>query len=143
MNEENIFRRRTSRRTFFGNVAGMSTLLGSGLVFPKSGRADGGDDDNTGSPNPIPGGIGVFAPFGVFVHTIPQPNPFSLPNNEPSKITDFNGFVGLVRLLGGGTGTNTITGVPVRLAYRADMGFNQGEFIGTDGRRHQGTFAFV
>jgi hypothetical protein len=31
----------------------------------------------------------------------------------------------------------------VPLAFRADMGFSKGKFKGTDGRRHEGTFAFV
>jgi hypothetical protein len=29
------------------------------------------------------------------------------------------------------------------LAFRADMGFSQGQFIATDGCRHEGTFGFV
>jgi hypothetical protein len=63
--------------------------------------------------------------------------------NDPSQITDFNGFVGLTRIRGGGTGTDTATGVKTALAFQADMGFSQGTFIASDGRPHQGTFAFV
>jgi hypothetical protein len=63
--------------------------------------------------------------------------------NEPSQITDFSGFVGVTRIIGGGTGINTDTGETQALGFQADMGFNQGRFIGTDGRHHEGSFAFV
>src|SRR5260370_764324 len=63
--------------------------------------------------------------------------------NDPSQITDFDGFVGLTHIRGGGTGRNEETGATTTLAFQADMGFGQGKFIGVDGRRHEGTFAFV
>jgi hypothetical protein len=62
--------------------------------------------------------------------------------HDPSQITDFDGFVGLTHIRGGGTGTDS-TGATMALAYQADMGFSQGKFIGTDGRVHQGTQVFV
>jgi hypothetical protein len=63
--------------------------------------------------------------------------------SDPSQITDFKGFVGLTHIRGGGLGTDTTTGMSTPLAFQADMGFSQGSFIGTDGREHFGTFAFV
>jgi hypothetical protein len=46
---------------------------------------------------------------------------------EPSQITDFNGFVGLNRIRGGGSGT----GFP-SLAFQADMG-----------KHYSGAFGFI
>jgi hypothetical protein len=124
--------------------------LGAGLVSPASVNArdrnqdDGDDRRGDGRPNPIPGTIAPFAPFAIRIHHLPPTAGQPLANiNEPSQITDFRGFVGVTRILGGGTGTNTMTGQTQPLAFQADMGFNQGTFVGTDGRRHLGTFAFV
>jgi len=63
--------------------------------------------------------------------------------NDPSQITDFDGFVGLTHIRGGGTGTDTNTGATTTLAFQADMGFSQGKFLGIDGRHYNRTFAFV
>jgi hypothetical protein len=96
--------------------------------------------------NPIPGGVIPFKPFGVVVHHNPlsPANRLAIANiSDPSQITDFDGFVGLTHIRGSGTGTNTVTGERSTLAYQADMGFSQGKFIGADGHRHEGTFAFV
>ena len=134
-------RRRASRRAFLGNVAGAGTVLGAGLASQKPANAN---NDGNSQPNAIPGGVAPFAPFGVFIHHNPLNAALPLASlNDPSQITDFKGLVGLTHIRGGGTGTNTMTGATQSLAYQADMGFSQGEFIGTDGRHHQGTFAFV
>ena len=94
--------------------------------------------------NPIPGGITPFKPFGVVVHHNPlnPANPLA-DINDPSQITDFDGFVGLTHIRGGGTSMNDETGATTALAFQADMGFSKGKFIGVDGRRHEGTFAFI
>jgi hypothetical protein len=141
MNLSDIHRPRASRRAFLVKATSAGTVLTAGLSRPKLARAD---DDNGGRPNPIPGGLAPFVPFGIFIHHNPlnPANPLSS-LNDPSQITDFNGFVGLTHIRGGGTGTNTITGASTALAYQADMGFSQGAFIGTDGHQHEGTFAFV
>lgn len=119
--------RRASRRAFLGNVAGAGTVLGTGLVSPKPANAN---NDGRGQPNPIPGGVAPFAPFGIFIHHNPLNPALSLASlNDPSQITDFKGFVGLTHIRGGGTGTNTTTGATQTLAFQADMGFSQGEFI--------------
>ena len=132
------------RRLITGLGAAGGLLLGSG--FPKTAFAIAGDGDSESSgdvgPNPIPGGVAPFKPFGVFIHHTPPAGPLAT-IHDPSNITDFDGFVGFTRVRGAGTGRNTTTGATMSLAYQADMGFNQGKFIGTDGRTHQGTFAFV
>jgi hypothetical protein len=139
--------RRVSRRNLIRGAAG--TMVGASLFVPKPAFADRDDDGESTScnlANPIPGGVVPFKPFGVPVHHNPL-NPahqHAVGNiSDPSQITDFDGFVGLTHIRGGGTGTNTDTGATSTLAFQADMGFGKGKFIGADGGRHEGTFAFV
>lgn len=143
---------RLSRRTLLRGTT--STLLGAGLLRAKLVFAgDDGDDSDDGhdgesmqcvGPNPIPGGVLGLAPYGIFVHHNPLNPANSLASiHDPSQITDFDGFVGLTHIRGGGTGTDTTTGSTMPLAYQADMGFSKGKFIGTDGRVHRGTQVFV
>jgi hypothetical protein len=134
-----------SRRSLIRGAAG--TALGAGLFRPKLAYADDGDGDNERAacvgPNPIPGGVTGLKPFGIFIHHNPLHASTPLANiSDPSQITDFDGFVGLTHIVGGGTGTDA-TGHKTPLAFQADMGFSQGKFIGTDGQQHRGTFAFV
>jgi hypothetical protein len=136
-----------SRRRFLG-TASAGTVLGASLLGPESifasGRDDEGDRAPRGRPKAIPLGVAPFAPFAIFIHHFPPTPGQTLAHiNEQSQITDFNGLVGRAVFRGGGTGTNTVTGQTRTLAYQADMGFNQGEFIGDDGRRHTGTFGFI
>lgn len=92
-------------------------------------------------PNPIPGGVAPFAPYGIFIHHNPLRT--SLASiGDPSQITDFDGLVGQTHIPGGGTGSDA-AGAMTRLAFQADMGFSQGRFVGTDGQQHRGTFVFV
>jgi len=80
--------------------------------------------------------------FGVPVHHFPLSLSVGKPLseiNDPSEITDFNGFVGGVHILGEGNGT----GFATPLAFQTDMGFMQGEFIGEDGEHHNRTFVFI
>jgi hypothetical protein len=139
--------RRLTRRNLIHGAVGAVT--GAGLFRSKPAFADNNKKhDHTehlcALVNPIPGGVVPFKPFGVPVHHNPLNPAVSLANiNDPSQITDFDGFVGLTHIRGGGIGTNTVTGATTPLAYQADMGFGQGKFIGADGRSHEGTLAFV
>lgn len=130
-----------SRRGLIRGVAG--TVLGAGLAAPKLVYARDEDDDRENGcvgPNPIPGGVVGLKPYGIFIHHNPLNPAKALADiNDPSQITDFDGFVGLTHIRGGGTDMGTGN----RLAFQADMGFSQGKFIGTDGQQHRGTFAFV
>lgn len=135
-----------NRRTLLRGAAGAA--LGAGFLGNMPVHADHNDDgrDRCQGPilKPIPSGVAPFKPFGVMIHHHPLVPAAPLANiGDPSQITDFDGFVGLTHILGGGTGTDAATGVTTPLAYGADMGFAQGKFIGTDGRIHKGTFAFV
>jgi hypothetical protein len=135
-----------SRRNLIRGAAGAA--LGAGLFRPKLAYADDEDGDSERAvcvgPNPIPGGVVGLKPFGIFIHHNPLNPAKALADiSDPSQITDFDGFVGLTHIRGGGMGTDTATGTMTRLAFQADMGFSQGKFIGTDGQQHRGTFAFV
>ncbi len=135
-----------SRRNLLCGAAG--TVLGAGLLRPTLAFADKSEDNSEHfacvGPNPIPGGVPGLKPFGIFIHHNPLNAATPLADiSDPSQITDFDGFVGLTHIRGGGTGTDTATGVTTRLAFQADMGFSQGKFIATDGHQHEGTFAFV
>lgn len=145
MNRTQVHRSGASRRAFLGRVASAGTVLGSGFLSAKSAHAVSGEAPIEGyRPNAIPGGLAPFAPFGIFIHHNPLKPTVALADiSDPSQITDFNGFVGLTHIRGGGTGADTSTGAQMSLAYQADMGFAQGKFIGIDGRKHRGTFAFV
>jgi hypothetical protein len=93
MSRTYIHRPGGSRRAFFGRVATVGALAGGGFLRPTPARAD---DDDEGRPNPIPGGLAPFAPFAIFIHHNPLNPALPLANiNDPSQITDFNGFVGL------------------------------------------------
>lgn len=135
-----------SRRGLIRGAAG--TALGAGLFRSKLvyARDDDGDHELTAgaSPNPIPGFVAPFAPFGTLIHHNPLKATTPLAHiSDPSQITDFDGFVGLTHIQGHGVGTDTMTGATSTLAFQADMGFSQGKFIGTDGHQHRGTLAFV
>ena len=140
---EKLEQKWVSRRNLIRGVAGVT--LGTGLLRTNSAHAGQDDDDRECQGprlNPIHGGGAPFKPFGVIVHHNPLNPVTPLANiSDPSQITDFDGLVGLTRIQGGGTGT--ISGVTTPLAFRADMGFARGKFIGTDGQPHRGTFAFV
>jgi len=129
------------RRSFLRTMAGLG--LSSGLLMPGLAQAalnqnaGGGDDDDAVLPNPILGGA---QPLGILVHHYPLTPGTPLANiNDPSEITDFNGFIGDTQIRGAGTGT----GFADPLAFRADMGFMKGEYIGEDGQHHHGTFCFI
>lgn len=138
-------RGRIGRRSLIRVAAG--AVVGAGLSHPRGAFADDdGEHAACALTNPIPGGVTPFKPFGVVVHHNPlsPANRLAVANiSDPSQITDFDGFVGLTHIRGGGTGTNTMTGASTILAFQADMGFSQGKFVGADGRHHEGAFAFV
>jgi len=134
-----LWHRAISRRTFLGAAAVATGAVAAGLQAPAALAAHGSLP--TVFPRPIPGGV---SPFGIFIHHFP-PVPLLGPGpiNEPSQITDFNGLVGVCRVTGSGTGTDTSTGMTSRLNYQVDNGFMSGLYVGEDGLEHHGTFAFV
>jgi hypothetical protein len=136
--------RQLGRRNLIRVAAG--AVAGSGLLLPKRALADDDEHAACAVTNPIPGGVTPFKPFGVVVHHNPlnPANRLAVGNiSDPSQITDFDGFVGLTHIRGGGTGIDTASGSRTTLGFQADMGFSQGRFVGADGHEHEGTFAFV
>lgn len=133
-----------TRRRFLGaaSVAGFAAAS-QFAVFP---LALANDRRHTAEPNPIPGG---GTAFGFQVHHNPLPNDPTVPLssiNDPSEIGDFNGLILDTMIRGGGMGTGvTFPGSDAAgpLAFRADMGAMQGEYIGEDGERHHGSFVFI
>jgi hypothetical protein len=122
-----------SRRQLFGSVAGLAIGAGLSTTF----GAQHGNPHIDATPKPIPGGA---TPFGVLVHHNPVPAPGAPLStlNDPSEITDFNGFVGLNRIRGAGSGT----GFP-SLAFQADMGFMVGDYVAVDGKHYHASFGFI
>jgi hypothetical protein len=111
--------------------------LGTSLALPGWTRAD--DDDKVVDPKPIPI---LFhpppAPDNLKFH-FNLPGPSDQPDHEPSLITDFNGFIGVANFSGTGTGT----GFAKKLTMSGDMRFMKGVYVGVDGKKHRGAFAFI
>jgi hypothetical protein len=130
-----------TRRAFIGGAALAGGVAATSSVWlPQLAKAD-IEGTATVIPNPIPQGV---APFGIPIHHFPPVPVFAPgPINEPSEITDFNGLVGVCRVTGHGTGTDTISGAKTRYSYQVDNGFMDGLYVGKDGLTHHGTFAFI
>jgi hypothetical protein len=130
-----------SRRRFLSAAAGAAgLLLGAGTWSPA--RAGGNSD-----PNPIPGGLD-FLGDGTIFHVLAPGYPgtgLDPAANDPSTIADFNGAVGLAYVRGTGTHTDKTTDPPTvsRIPWEIDLRFMKGEYVGVDGKRHQGAFALV
>src|SRR5215467_10523404 len=121
-----FWERALSRRQFLGAAAAVGGAAAmSGLTLPSVAEAAA---PGPGTPRPIPGTVAPGAPFHIILPGA---------GNEPSTITDFNGFGAIVDVTGVGTGTGS------DLTFGADMRFMTGIFRGTDGRVHRGTFGFV
>jgi hypothetical protein len=124
------WRRALSRRQFLETAAGATgAVLGSGLRLSAPALAG-----HHADPRPIPGTSGTD--FNVHFNFS---DPADEPHHEPSLITDFHGFIGAAEVEGTGMGT----GFDEPLRFTGDLRFMNGEYIGVDGRRDHGTFAFI
>jgi hypothetical protein len=125
-----------SRRRFACTVAGVVTGVTIGAKMWVLRVVEG----TSFAPVPIPGGTPALGgSYHLFGPALSDPV-----DAEPSSITNFNGFVGLAFITGMVTRTNTSTGESQLLPFvNNDMRFMTGTFKGTDGRIHQGAFAFV
>jgi TAT (twin-arginine translocation) pathway signal sequence len=124
-----------SRRQFMQTAGATGLALGTGLGLPASARADKPVVD----PKPIPGlSHPPPAPDNLTFHSNGL-GPADQPGHEPSLITDFNGFTGVSNFTGTGTGT----GFAKKLSMSGDMRFMKGVYVGVDGKKHKGAFAFI
>ena len=129
----NVMSRRQFARTTAGAAAG-ALALG---MMPRAVQAQ---KKEAGVPVPIPGGTPVLGGgYQVF-----GPAAIDPVDAEPISITDFNGFVGLAYINGMVTQKNKKTGeIKTYPMIDSDMRFMTGVYRGSDGRVHQGSFAFV
>jgi hypothetical protein len=120
-----------SRRRFLGSAVGaVGAAIGTGVLAPAALAAKPTDP----SPRPIPGGFTLDdTTFHIFGFG---------PGQEPSAITDFNGFVGVCDVQGTGVATNP-DGSTETLLFDTDMRFMKGVYVGVDGAVHRGAFGFV
>jgi hypothetical protein len=91
----------------------------------------------SGSAGPIP------IPYGPGVEGL-EAFHFQFPGTDfdESSIFDFKGLVGVADIDGPGAGMHG--GKPiVDASFGSDNRFMKGTYIGTDGKRHHGTFAFI
>lgn len=150
------------RRLITGaGAAGGGLLLSS--AWPSHAFAHDDDDENQSrcdlglceAPNAIPHvnkatlGAGKFHFYfpgpveGTTAATDNEPGKTEPGGRDPSAIYNFKGFIGQVDLNLTGTGTDLNTGISQPYSFHTDSRFMAGEFLGTDGRRHRGTFALV
>jgi hypothetical protein len=149
------------RRLLSGfGVAGGGLLLGS--AFPLPTLADDDEHERSfeagelcSSPDPIPHiNEAVLAGFGVKVHfffagpvegtaAATDPTGVHPGGRDPSAIYDFKGFIGGADLELTGTGTDLKTGKSAKYTFHTDSRFMSGVFLGTDGQKHRGSFAFI
>lgn len=86
-------------------------------------------------PTPIPYGTTVG---GKLFHFL-----FPMANTDVSSIFNFKGVVGVADIDGPGAGTHNGKPLPANAQFGSDNRFMKGVYIGTDGKRHHGTFAFI
>lgn len=135
-----------TRRQFLKAGATAALAVGSGLARPETTWAT--SKKRSADPRPIPYGTRFLGPDGPLFHA--QAPGYPLPDldtdpatNDPSTITDFNGFVGLVYVGGQGTHHNLVTNETRSLYWEVDLRFMVGRYVGKDGRKRDGTFGFV
>ncbi len=121
-----FWQRALGRRNAIKTAVGATgAVLSSGLWLPALAEASVSGPD---APTPIPGVVAPGAPFHV---ELPGPD------NEPSSINNFNGFIGIANIDGTGKGNDGVT-----YLFDVDIRFMQGLYVGADGQNHQGTFGF-
>jgi hypothetical protein len=157
-------RSRLTRRAFMGGagLAGAGLALGPQLAMPVL-----ADDEQAGgfsprfftasvSPNEIEHvntvTTGAFSNKAHFFFPGPvegtaaatDPEGAHPMGRDPSTIYDFKGVIGQTDIVNiTGTGTDLNTGASARYTFHTDSRFMSGEFIGSDGRKHRGTFAEI
>lgn len=128
-----FWQRALSRRQFIGGTAAVTgAVAGAGLLSPILASAD----DRPAPPKPLTYGFQPVPNGPTFRFSLLQAD------SELSSITDFKGRVGAADVQGAGKATQP-DGTTERLLFDSDMRFMKGIYVGADGKRHHGTFAFV
>jgi hypothetical protein len=65
------------------------------------------------------------------------------PNTDESSIYDFKGTVGVAEISGPGAGVHNGAPLASNAEFGSDNRFMKGVYVGTDGKRHHGTFGFI
>lgn len=129
-----FWERAMSRRNFLAaaGVAGGAAATSS-IWMPQIAQAS-----HSVPPTPIPYGTTITGPNGdVLFHF-----QFPVANTDVSSIFNFKGVVGVADIEGPGVGVHN--GKALEGAhFGSDNRFMKGVYIGTDGKRHHGTFAFI
>jgi len=87
------------------------------------------------APKPIP--------YGTTIGGQPFFFQFPVANTDVSSIFDFKGVVGVADISGPGTGIHNGAPLPADAEFGSDNRFMKGVYVGTDGKRHEGSFAFI
>jgi hypothetical protein len=145
-------------------LAGVGFTGGGLLLGSAFSRAVFADDDAgqpssahdlCASPDAIPHvNEGVLAFFGAKAHfffagpadgsaVATDPTGVHPGGRDPSSIYNFEGFIGQADLNLTGTGTDLNTGVSQPYSFHTDSRFMSGAFLGTDGVKRRGNFAFI
>lgn len=91
------------------------------------------------APTPIPYGTTIPGPSGnVLFHF-----QFPVADTDVSSIFNFKGVVGVADINGPGAGVHDGKALGADSQFGSDNRFMKGVYIGTDGKRHRGTFAFI
>jgi len=87
------------------------------------------------APRPIPYGTMVGGELFHFQGT--------KANLDESSIYDFKGAVGVANIEGPGAGVHNGAALAASAEFGSDNRFMKGVYVGTDGKKHHGTFGFI
>lgn len=129
-----FWERALSRRRFLA-AAGLAggAAVTSSIWMPQVAQGSG-----TVPPTPIPYGTTIKGPHGdVLFHF-----QFPVANTDVSSIFNFKGVVGVADIEGPGAGVHNGDELD-EPHFGSDNRFMKGTYVGTDGKQHNGTFAFI
>ncbi|HSS94181.1 MAG TPA: twin-arginine translocation signal domain-containing protein [Candidatus Dormibacteraeota bacterium] len=129
-----FWERALSRRHFL-TAAGLAggAAVTSSVWMPQVARASG-----SVAPTPIPYGTTITGPSGPVLFHFNGP----AANTDVSSIFNFKGMVGVADIEGPGAGVHNGQALDGP-HFGSDNRFMKGVYVGADGRRHHGTFAFI
>jgi hypothetical protein len=125
-----FWERALSRRHFLA-----ATGLAGGAIVTSSAWMPALAKTANAAPRPIPYGTMIG---GTLFH-FQSPTP----NTDESSIYDFKGTVGVAEISGPGAGVHNGAPLASNAEFGSDNRFMKGVYVGTDGKRHHGTFGFI